>query len=133
MKRNVKIMALSFGVVLSLSSCLSLQSYAAEKDAETTTGKTALDEVVDSLRSSGTETAVQPELSDNPNACIAVSSTKKIVQSYTSAEEVPESFFYEEFNEGYGVWMSGTMTLQKTEHVGSLWTATYKGTLHGAL
>lgn len=64
---------------------------------------------------------------------IIVSSEKKVIKTYSTFDEIPSSISYEEYNNNYNIWMSGTLFLKKAERLGSGWTATYEGTLMGTL
>lgn len=62
---------------------------------------------------------------------IVVSVEKEVVVYYNSFDEIPDTMFYEEFNDGYRTWMKGTLNLISVDKSGSGYRVVYRGSLVG--
>lgn len=65
-----------------------------------------------------------------PNAVITYEKTTK--RTFYSISSIPESYYYQEFNDMFQSTFSGTLYLQSVQSYGSYYVATYSGTLFGS-
>lgn len=56
---------------------------------------------------------------------------KKIEKQYSDYYSIPITYPYEEYNNQYQAWFTGTLNLQSTSKSGNFWYGSYKGLIFG--